>query len=138
MKKVFNILIVFILLTGNTGITTVVHYCGGSAMLRSISTGTSVPDCGMGHSKYEGDENSGHGISGTDNCCVNSFLTHRVSDEYSKIEIITSLQAEFGVINPAKVSNLLLQTNDILASSRIESQPNRGRDIRIIFSSFLI
>lgn len=138
MKKLINIFAVILLLAGNTGVTTVVHYCDGIAMLSGIATGISVPDCGMDHAKYETSEYSGRGISGTDNCCSNSFLTHKVTDEYSKLEILASLQFGSEVVHPASDPGLPLKTNELFTYFSYRSPPIPGRDIRIFFSSFLI
>lgn len=140
MKRLVAISLAIIILMSNLGLTVATHYCGGHAVESGLLMGGGDFDCGMEGGDTEHrvvDENCAHFTA--ESCCENLHQTIQTDNtlqiDLPAPEFHAPTVAEFVVY-----SFLFFEpvTAGEIAPFRIFPPPLPGRDVQILFQTFLI
>ena len=137
MKKVFYILITFLFIVSNVGISIVIHYCSGTPS--GIATGREYPFCetectGNAESEIKNSEPS---LLSND-CCVNDYITHKITDEFAKADSPLRNQPITDFLFAEHVCDIHHKADQTFSFTAFESPPFPVRDLRKLHSSLLI
>lgn len=137
MKKVFYILITFLFIVSNVGISIVIHYCSGTPS--GIATGGEDPFCETectGNAESE-IKNSEPNVLSND-CCKNDYITHKITDEFAKDDSSLRNQPITDFLFAEHVCDIRHKAAQTFSFTAFKSPPFPERDLRILHSSLLI
>lgn len=142
MKKIFSILLSFILLASHLNLALGTHFCGGEAVETQITMGEAHFGCGMSDKdlscKNSGETNN-HDVS-IDKvpCCENEYQHLQVENEFVKDAAQLSFNVDFAVAFIYTTFNVDLFPKIVPQSFTAHSPPPLEKDIQVLFQTFLI
>lgn len=142
MKKIFSILLFFILLASHMYLTIGTHFCSGEAVETKIMLGETHLSCSMLDMKescndYEHANNNQVSFNNTP-CCQNEFQTIQGTDDFIKdaSQIIFNVDFSIAFIYTILNFDLFPGSNNSLYTEYIS--PPFEKDIQVLFQTFLI
>jgi hypothetical protein len=138
MKHVLSIFFASLILLSNAGVTVATHYCGGQAVLASVTMNQLVLDCGMQPSESRDCTPSTSVTIERSNCCENHYTQLTIEDDFFGPSVEKMNKATFLIALPFCSDRLSALQADRLEKHQIYSPPKLAMDIPILVQSFLI
>ena len=136
VKKFTSILLIFLLLVSNTGISYAQHFCGEYEMMAKVTIGQERLSCGMAAVKDLCDESH---QSDTHSCCNNQYTQVDFDDTFIQSVFEFQITPIFDVINTAisaSVSRVLKLQKEVVNNPY--NPPPLIKDIPVLLETFLI
>lgn len=143
MKKVFAIILSFLLVVSNISLTYATHFCGGKAIESQLMLGSQDLTCGMimPESTCENmtDECSDPNPSElNNNCCDNEYIQLTTDDDFNTVSSVELPQLEFVVTFIYNHFNPEFVSNKTLIEFHIEAPPLVKQNIQVLHQVFII
>ena len=142
MKKVFSIVLSFMLLVGHMSLIVGTHYCGGETVESKIILSETHLGCGMSDGLLScsatGETNTHNVIIENIPCCENEYQTIQVTDEFVKDTASFTFSVDFALAYVYASANFELLSNSAPQSFTDFSPPPLEKDFQVLFQTFLI
>lgn len=135
MKKIFSVILSFVILFTSMGFTISSHKCGGKRVKTVLNIGVADVSCGMENtsSKKCADKNQMKS-----NCCQDEFQAIQLNDNYTKITSFEYSSPSFTIFFVAILFDLLPNVKTPHLFFKNYLPPPLVKDIKVLVQSFLI
>lgn len=142
MKKVFSIILSFILLVSHISFIIGTHYCGGEAVETKVMFDKTHLGCGMPDMDLSCEEavqtNTHDATIENIPCCENEFQTFQFTNEFVKEATPVTFTVNYAIAFIYATANFELFSNIAPQSFTDFSPPPLEKDIQVLFQTFLI
>jgi len=149
MKKVFSIILSFLLVASHMSLAIGTHFCGGEAVETKIIWGDTHLGCGMPDRTETCDTHGescevSHGPLAQNihfekvPCCKNEYHTVQITDEFVKDVAPQFLHVNFAVASIFTIQDLELYPKSTPQFYTEYNPPPLEKDLSILFQTFLI
>lgn len=141
MKKVFPIILSFMLLASHMSLSIGTHFCCGQAMEKKILWGNTQLGCSMQDMEEtcNDSEKSNTNELHFENvpCCENKYLTVQSTDDFIKDVEAKSLKVDFALAFVYTNMNLDINPNSTHHFYTEYFSPPQEKDVQVLFQTFL-
>lgn len=143
MKKVFAILLSFLLVISNISLTYATHFCGGKAIDSQLMLGVQDLSCGMimpesTCENVESDCESPIQSEMDTNCCDNEYVNLSVDEDFNTTSAIELTTFVFVVAFVKTFFNPIVALGNTSKELYEEAAPLVKHDVRALFQVYLI
>lgn len=98
MKRIIAISLAGLMLLSTLGLNMATHYCGGQAVISTLTFGHEHLDCGMGEAKLDCSLQSSLPSFQKQTCCENNYATLHIEDEFKSGSQLHQIQSPFVLV----------------------------------------
>ena len=135
MKKIFLVILSFVILFASMGFTVSSHICGGKRVKTVLNIGHSDVSCGMENTSNKKCADEKQMKS---NCCQDEFQKIQLNDNYTPTVSFKHFSPDFTVVFVAILFDLLPNANVQPFFFKNYLPPPLVKDIKVLVQSFLI